>query len=259
MMAETIKFIDRSEEMDEQSWWDLWNRSFRSEDNWEEVSSELFAHVLRLIRSITGGRSCRILEVACGTGTLSRQLTFSSYQGLDLSAAAIEIARQKADSLKLNPGATAPAYDAADFHEWALPAEPFELSICVDAISCFRDQALVMRKIAQSVQPGGNVLVTTVNPFVYNRLRRADGGRFQNGPVCHWLTASELHGLFRQAGLTMVRSYTIMPRGNRGILRLINSWRWDRLLGKRGAIAFRRLKERVGLGQYRVVLARKAD
>jgi 2-polyprenyl-3-methyl-5-hydroxy-6-metoxy-1,4-benzoquinol methylase len=257
-MQNQTQFIDRSWEMDERSWWDLWNRSFRSEDNWEEVSSELFAHVLQLIRRVTGGRSCRILEVACGTGTLSRQLNFSGYQGLDLSAAAIEIARQKAGSLNLNPGATAPIYEAADFHEWALPEEPFDLGICVDAISCFRDQALVMRKIAQSVQPRGIVLVTTVNPFVYNRLRRADGGRFQNGPVCHWLTAHELHGLFRQAGLTIERSYTIMPRGNMGILRVVNSWRWDRLLGKRGAAAFRRIKEWAGLGQYRVVLARKA-
>jgi len=80
-------FIERSWEMEERSWWDLWNSSFRSEDSRDEISSNLFAHVLGVFRDITGGRGCRILEVACGTGILSRNLTFSSYHGLNLSAA----------------------------------------------------------------------------------------------------------------------------------------------------------------------------
>ena len=254
-----MTFIERSWELEERNWWDLWNSSFRSEDNRDEVSSELFAHVLGLIREITCGLGCRVLEVACGTGTLSRSLPFSSYHGLDLSAAAIEIARQKAGSVALAPGASEPSYEAADFHDWLLPAEPFDLVMCIDAISCFRDQALVMKKIAQSVRPGGHVLITTINPFVYNRIRRADGGRLQNGPVSLWLSRRELNELFQQASLTVDRSYTIMPRGNIGILRLVNSWRLNRMLGSRGAAAYRRWKENVGLGQYRVMLARKAS
>jgi len=81
--------------------------------------------------------------------------------------------------------------------------------------------------------------------------------RLENGPVSHWLSRDELHALVKQAGLTLERSYTIMPRGNVGLLRLINAPRVDRALGRRGAAIFRRLKEQVGLGQYRVVLARK--
>jgi hypothetical protein len=65
--------------------------------------------------------------------------------------------------------------------------------------------------------------------------------------------------LIDQAELRLQRSYTIMPRGNSGILRIINSWRLNRMLGRSGATAFRQLKEQVGLGQYRVVLARKAN
>jgi 2-polyprenyl-3-methyl-5-hydroxy-6-metoxy-1,4-benzoquinol methylase len=257
-MPEQAQFINRSWEMEERSWWDLWNSSFRSEDNRDDVSRELFAHVLGVFRSISNERSCRVLEVACGTGTLSRLLSFSSYHGLDLSAAAIGIARQKTGSMTLAAGARAPVYEAADFHDWTLPAEPFDVAMCVDAISCFRDQAHVMRKITQSVKPGGYVLVTTINPFVYNRIRRADGGRLQNGPVSHWLSSRELRGLIQQAGLKIERSYTIMPRGNLGILRIINSWRLNQVLGSRGAAWFRGLKEKSGLGQYRIVLARKS-
>jgi 2-polyprenyl-3-methyl-5-hydroxy-6-metoxy-1,4-benzoquinol methylase len=257
-MPQAPPFINRSWEMDERSWWDLWNSSFRADDNRDEVSTELFGHVLHVIRQITNGGAPRILEVACGTGTLSRHLNFSSYQGLDLSAAAIEIARQKSESIRLAPGVSAPKYEAADFHDWPLPAELFDLVLCIDAVSCFRDQAHVLRKIGQSVRPGGQVLITTVNRFVYNRMRRADGGRFQNGPVSHWLSRGELHSLIENAGLRLERSYTIMPRGNYGILRWVNSGRWDRALGPGGAASFRRLKERVGLGQYRVAVIRKA-
>lgn len=243
--------------MDERTWWDLWNTSYRAEDNKDVTSSELFDHVSAVINRLTQKEGGRILEVACGTGTLSRGLAFVSYHGLDISAAAIEIARQKTQLIRLPPGTNHPTYEPADFHEWPLPAEPFDMVLCVDAVSCFRDQAYVLRKIAQGLHPGGVLVMTTVNPFVYRRIRKIGGVRLENGPVSHWLSPGELHGLIKQAGLTLERSYTIMPRGNAGILRLVNSRRLNQVVGTRGAVALRRLKEKIGLGQYRVVVARK--
>lgn len=256
-MGKTASVIDRSRSMDEKSWWDLWNTSYRSEDNRDERSGELFDHVSGLVRRITENRPARILEVACGTGTLSRQLPFLSYTGLDLSAAAIEIARQKAEAVPLLRDATPPTYEPADFHDWPLPSTPFDLVVCVDAISCFREQAFVLRKMAQSLSSGGTLVLTGVNPFVYNRIRRNSRVRLESGPVSHWLSARETHALVAQAGLELRRSYTIMPRGNKGILRLINSRRLDQILGRSGSVAFRRLKEMASLGQYRVVIAQK--
>jgi len=247
---------DRSRQMDERSWWDLWNTSYRAEDNRDETSTELFRHVVALMQQVAPSRN-RMLEVACGTGTLSRSLGFTSYHGLDISAAAVEIARQKAEAVQLPSGTGRPTYEAADFHDWPLPAEPFDIVLCVDAISCFRDQAFVLRKVAQSLRAGGRAIITTVNPVVYNRIRRVGGVKLENGPVSHWLSRRELHQLLKQADLTLERSYTIMPRGNMGILRVINARRLDRVLGSRGAFVLRRLKERLGLGQYRVVVARK--
>jgi 2-polyprenyl-3-methyl-5-hydroxy-6-metoxy-1,4-benzoquinol methylase len=245
--------------MDERSWWDLWNTSYRAEDNRDQTSTELFAYVVAIMQRITQGDNGRMLEVACGTGTLSRQLRFASYHGLDISPAAIEIARQKAEFIQLPTGISRPTYEAADFHDWPLPPEPFDVVLCVDAISCFRDQAFTLRKIAQGLRSGGSVVLTSVNPVVYNRIRRVGGVRLENGPVSHWLSRSELHDLIKQAGLTLEHSYTIMPRGNMGILRVINAPRLNRTLGTGGAAVFRRLKERAGLGQYRVVVARKKE
>src|ERR1700733_7064397 len=249
---------DRTRDMDERSWWDFWNKSYRAEDNRDETSTELFAHVVATIKHIAQGRPKRILEVACGTGTLSRRLDFSSYHGLDISPGAVEIAGQKADLLQVPAGTSRPTYEASDFHEWPSPADAFDLVLCVDAISCFRDQQLVLRKMAEILPPGGVVVLTTVNPLVYNRIRRVGGVRLENGPVSHWLSRGELHTLVKRAGLKIERSYTIMPRGNLGILRFVNSWRLSGILSPRAAAVAKRLKEHFGLGQYRVVVARKA-
>jgi len=129
----------------------------------------------------------------------------------------------------------------------------------VDAISCFRDQAFTMRKMAQSLRVGGRVVLTSVNPVVYNRIRRVSGVRLEKGPVSHWPSREELHGLIKQAGLVLEQSYTIMPRGNMGVLRVINAHRLNAAFGPRGAAILRRWKEQVGLGQYRVVVARKGE
>ena len=256
-MSRTAPATDRSRDMEESAWWDLWNTSYRAEDNRDETSTELFTHVVGVVQQITNGRGCRILEVACGTGTLSRLLSFTSYRGLDMSSAAIEIARQKAELIQLQPERRRPTYEAADFHDWPLPAQQFDLVLCIDAITCFRDQQFTLRKISQGLATGGHVVLTSVNPFVYNRIRRADGGRPQNGPVSHWLSRRELHELILQAGLTIIHSYTIMPRGNVGFLRVINSRRLNQAFGPHVAAFLRLLKEGAGLGQYRVVVARK--
>lgn len=255
-MMQSTPIPDRTREMDERSWWDFWNVSYRAQDGRDAISIELFSHVTGVVRSISPN-ACRILEVACGTGTLSRQLPFFSYHGLDISHAAIEIATEKADLIQSLCAASRPTYEAADFHDWPLPMEQFDFVICVDAVSCFREQAFVVQKMAQSLRPGGHLVLTSVNPLVYNRIRRDGRVRLENGPVAHWLSRSKLHGLVQQAGLTLQRSYTIMPRGNMGFLRIINARRLSQALGQRGAAVFRRLKEYIGLGQYRVIVALK--
>ncbi|MGA8223706.1 MAG: class I SAM-dependent methyltransferase [Candidatus Acidiferrales bacterium] len=244
--------------MDEKSWWDLWNTSHRTKENNDEVSSELFARAAVVINEITQSKSCRMLEVACGAGALSRKLVYSSYQGLDISPAAIELARQKSERISPPAGAGFPTYQVADFHDTPVPEQPFDIIVCVDAISCVRDQQLCMNKMAQSLRTGGHLVLTTVSPFVYNRIQRTQTVRLESGPVSHWLSRGELQTLIKRAGLKIERSYTIMPRGNLGILRIVNSWRLNSMLGPRAAPILKRLKEHLGLGQYRVVIARKA-
>ncbi len=184
-------------------------------------------------------------------------LVYSTYHGLDISPAAIEVARQKSNNMSLLSGASPPTYEAADFHEWPLPAQAFDLAICIDAISSIRDQSVAMKKIAQSLRIGGYLVLTTINRFVYDRIQRTPSIRLESGPVSRWLSRSELRALVAQAGLTIELFTTIMPRGNLGILRLVNSARLNESFGPGIEATLRRLKEHAGLGQYSLVVARK--
>ena len=247
--------VDRSRELDEKAWWDIWNSSYRTKEYNDDVSSELFARTSIVINELTRATNGRVLEIACGTGALSRMLTFSSYHGLDISPAAIAVAEQKAASIQLPQGAQLPTYEATDFHDWSIPQLLFDVVVCVDAISCFRDQQLVLKKIAQSLRPDGSLVLTTINPFVYYRIKRI----WENGPVSHWYPRGELHSLIQTSGLEISESYTIMPRGKLGILRFINAGPVNRAFGPRSAAQARALKEKLGLGQYRLIVARKVS
>ena len=254
-MPTTNPIIDRSREMEEKAWWDLWNTSYRTKDNNDEVSSELFVRVSAIINELLHDSGGRLLEIACGTGTLSRMLAFSSYHGLDISPAAITVAQQKAEDSRPPQGSSVSSYEAADFHDWPIPEKPFDVVACVDAISCFRDQQFVLKKMAQCLRLEGKLVLTTINPFVYYRIKRI----WENGPFSHWCTRRELHELVRSAGLEIEHSHTIMPRGKLGILRIVNARRLNEAFGPSGAAFLRQLKETVGLGQYRVVVAKKGS
>jgi 2-polyprenyl-3-methyl-5-hydroxy-6-metoxy-1,4-benzoquinol methylase len=248
---------DSAAELDERQWWDLWNTSYRALDNFDEISNELFTRTAAVVNEITRGRPSRVLEVGCGTGTLSRMLEFTAYHGLDISPAAIAIAKETSQRIPAPDVASIAVYEAVDFHEWAAPPESFDVVVCVDAVAYFRDQRFSLAKMAKSLRNAGVLVLTTINPFVYHRIRRTTKSPLREGSVSRWLTRGELHALICSAGLTIQRSGTIMPRGNRGILRVLNARRLNEAFGPGAAASLRRMKEKVGLGQYRLVVARK--
>ena len=227
-----------------------------AQDDGGEVPNELFFRTAALVAALAPSGGGRVLEVACGAGAMSRRLAYSSYHGIDISPAAIDIARQKIENIQ-HPDPSRTTYEAADFHGWPLPSEPFDLTLCVDAVAYFRDQAFALKKMAQSLRPGGVLVLTTINPFVYHRIKRTTKSPLKEGSISHWLTRRELHSLVGAAGLHLERSYSIMPRGNLGILRVVNAGRLNRVFGMRSADFLKRTKEIVGLGQYRVIVARK--
>jgi hypothetical protein len=107
------------------------------------------------------------------------------------------------------------------------------------------------------LKPRGYFIIICPNKFVWNRThftRQLDG----KVPV-RWLRMRDLKDLLSR-DFVALRSETIIPGGNRGMLRLINSNKLERAIG---TIIHReriiKLKERVGLGKSLVVLAQKRE
>jgi SAM-dependent methyltransferase len=232
----------------ETSFWDSWNTTHRSGVfDASSTPAQLGAAILREISSL-GLTDLRVVEIGCGTGWFAERLVeCGGYLGLDLSPKAIEEARRRF------PGAR---FFAADFLSWNSQDELFNVALFVDSIAYFRDQNLAIARASELLDRDGYLVLSTVNPFVYSRMSWV--GPPAEGQVRKWLSRAELHALLEAGGFRLLRSYTVMPAGDKGILRVLNTPKINRpaqVVIPAGWI--KRAKELCGLGQYRIVVAQR--
>lgn len=154
----------------------------------------------------------RVLEVACGTGVVSRLARTRvgqdiSLVAVDLSPAMLGIAREVAPDIDFREG------DAA-----ALPlreGEQFDVVICQQGLQFFTDREGAVREMHRALVPNGRLAVSTWRPddeVPYGReLRRIVEGHV--GPVSDrrhsFGDAGPLAALFRDAGFQDVRVRTV--------------------------------------------------
>ncbi|HVH69562.1 MAG TPA: hypothetical protein VNB49_00435, partial [Candidatus Dormibacteraeota bacterium] len=107
-------------------------------------------------------------------------------------------------------------------------------------------------------KPWGYLIITSGNRFVMERL--GDVGWNVQPPqhIARQFSRRQLKRLLMGSGFTILKSFTIIPHGHRGILRLVNSHRLNSalefLVAKRRLNAF---KEKIGLGWQMIFLAQK--
>ncbi len=95
-----------------------------------------------------------ILEIGCGTGLLFRRLppgSYSHYTGVDISDAAIAEARQHVTETS--------TFAVADMDRF-VPDEPVDLLILSEVLYYSRYPAETLQRLAQSLRPGGLLIVT---------------------------------------------------------------------------------------------------
>lgn len=228
---------------------DRWNEQYRKE-GFEKIEPESKARgekVLELLESLRL-QGATILELGCGTGWLTERLvSHGATTAVDLSPRAIEIARNRQlDAVFL----------AGDLYTMELPQAAFDVVVCLETIAGMPDQPGFVSICARATRPGGYLIITAQNKFVYERRR--DIRPPQPGNIRKWLSGRELRDLLKRH-FQIQRSITVLPAGDRGILRIINSSKLNRVL----ELVFskqriRKLKESLGLGQTHVVLARRA-
>jgi SAM-dependent methyltransferase len=98
-------------------------------------------------------RSGRALDLGCGDGRLTAELSADEVIAADVSAVALERARRRlpdARALELEPDAPLPLDDAT-----------VDLVLCAETVEHVRDVQLLLSEVRRVLRPGGTLALTT--------------------------------------------------------------------------------------------------
>jgi len=111
--------------------------------------------------------------------------------------------------------------------------------------------------LVRILKPGGFLIITTGNKFVIDRLGDVGWHVYPSEHIEHELSRGQLRKLLTPH-FDVLGDFTIIPHGTRGILRLVNSYRLNAIVGKLiSREKLDALKEKAGFGWQMVFLGRK--
>lgn len=113
----------------------------------------------------SGAKGLRVLELGCGLGTDGAQfaLAGADYTGIDLTDAAIELAKRRFELFQL-PG----TFRTADAENLDFAAESFDLVYSHGVLHHTPDTAAAVREIHRVLRPGGRAVVMLYHRDSYN-------------------------------------------------------------------------------------------
>jgi 2-polyprenyl-3-methyl-5-hydroxy-6-metoxy-1,4-benzoquinol methylase len=230
---------------------DFWNWHWR---HWQERKTinewklKRAERLLQIIESL-GLDKPKFLDLGCGHGWFAGWLSrFGEVTGIDLSDEAIGKARAEF------PGVN---FIAADLYRYQLKYDYYDVVVSQEVISHVEDQPRYVAQAARAVRPGGYFLVATGNKFVLDRMGDAGWDRQPKQHISNELTIRGLKRLLHPH-FKIMSVQTLLPMGQRGILRLLNSYKLNTVVGALfSQRAFDSLKEWAGLGYQIIVLAQK--
>jgi 2-polyprenyl-3-methyl-5-hydroxy-6-metoxy-1,4-benzoquinol methylase len=231
---------------DQERFWETWQEA-KSITDWSLARADAILRVVESLRL----ESPSILDLGCGNGWFTERLSqHGTATGTDLSLKGMQEARDRF------PGAT---FLGGDLFTIDIPTAPFDLVVCQQVIAHVVDQPRLIDRAASLLKPRGYLILTTPNRFVMDRLGDLGWDATPPEHIEQWLDRKDLLRLL-QPRFDVLRSTSILPMGTRGILRLVNSARLNRIVSAVVPEAkVRELKERAGLGYTLIVLARKRD
>ena len=164
---------------------------------------------------------------------------------VDISPAAIATARSRYAGIEFLEGSV------DQLHE----GRHFDFVVTADVLAHVPDQQRMLDAIGAALKPRGLLVLMTQNPFVWSRSSHLEPRA--PGQIRNWPSLRRLRNMLaRQFNVRHVTS--IVPHGDRGILRLTNSAfltaNAKRLLGMRASQA---LFERLMLGMDLVIVAER--
>jgi 2-polyprenyl-3-methyl-5-hydroxy-6-metoxy-1,4-benzoquinol methylase len=229
---------------DQQRFWNRWNASQRDPGKLNQRTLNRGETIIELVRSL-GLDNPKILDFGCGTGWLSERIAqFGPVTGVDLAADVIAAAQSRAPHVK---------FLAGDLFLVPLPNAYYDIVVSQEVIAHIPNQKAYLDRVANLLKPTGYLILTTPNKFV---MKRSDWPPQPAEHIERWLSMADLKRLLRLRFRILSMS-TVAPLGHRGILRLVNSYKINTVLGK--VISkenLESLKERAGYGYTIIVLAR---
>lgn len=163
-----------------------------------------------------GARGLKVLEIGCGLGTDGAEFAKAGadYIGVDLTEAAVELARKRFELFDL-PG----KFQTADAENLDFADESFDLVYSHGVLHHTPDTARAIREIHRVLRPGGRAIVMLYHRNSYNYrvnislLRRAGAQllRWDSGVrLVHQLTGEPLDNLQEHARLLKTQKKTYL-------------------------------------------------
>lgn len=223
--------------------WNAWNAQAREQRLHDTCRRQ--AEVVEQWLAARGIRDADVLDAGCGTGWMSERLVrFGRVTGIDIADEVVGRARMRAPHVRFVTGDL-----AAD----ALAGERFDVIVSLEVLSHVADQSAFVARLAQTLRPGGTLVLATQNRPVFERWSAI--GPPIPGTIRRWLDARELRRLL-QKDYRVDALVSVAPIGDRGFLRVVNSAKVNMLANALlGARRVERAKERAMLGQTLMVLA----
>jgi 2-polyprenyl-3-methyl-5-hydroxy-6-metoxy-1,4-benzoquinol methylase len=206
--------------------------------------------ILEILQSLSMDQP-EILDFGCGKGWFTEKLaSLGNATGIDLSEEAIAMAKSRSPQVN---------FIAGNVHDYPLPLGKYDVVVSQEVLTHVENPTAYLDRAATVLKPGGFLIVACANKFVMDRLGNAEWN-VQPPEHISWYPSMKdlkqlLHGKFR-----VLRATTLLPVGNGGILRFINSYKLNRVLE---LVIPRKvldsLKERAGFGYQLLVLAQKLE
>lgn len=229
---------------EQQAHWNKWNAQAR-EHGVGDVSADQQRRVVSWLEQINR-TDLDIIDVGCGAGWLcSSLIPYGRVTATDLSDDVLARARERFPQV---------AFVAGDFAALQFEQAAFDVAISLEVLAHVADQPAFIEKLASLLRPGGHLMLATQNRPVLERFNRV--GAPQPGQLRHWVDRCELTALLAPH-FKVVEMRTLTPKANRGVWRIFNTGKIDRILAPFFGEAPKRLKERLGLGWTLMALAVK--
>jgi SAM-dependent methyltransferase len=222
-------------------WDERWDKQ-RRPNAYQRRRADAVLAILKSLRLVNP----EILDFGCGTGWFTAELSqCGRATGIDLSDVAIAEARASYPGVRFIVG---------NIYETPFPAEQFDVVVSQEVVAHVENPAAYLDIIARILKPNGYLIITSANRLVVERWDQ------EPDPDAHIKLFPNrrefkrmLRGRFR-----VLRTTSLISLGDRGILRLVNSYKLNRILG--WLITPRnveRLKGWAGFGYTLVALAQK--